>query len=125
MSKPLIYVAHPIFDEPEANVLRAAKFLRAFLDAGHVAIAPYLVSVAMGWDDDDDPEQRERALQRCESIAARCDFVALCGRRITPGMIREAKACGQDFELIGEIPFIAASKTTTYLESIEYRKKNR
>ncbi len=109
MSKPLIYIAHPISGDPIANAGRAMHFLRAFLAAGHNAIAPYILPLRMEWVDDDDPEVRELELQRMEVIAAMCDVVAACGPHVTDGVNREAKACGRYMLLTGLDPEVAAT----------------
>jgi hypothetical protein len=108
----LIYIAHQIKPHAPANALRAAQYLRAFNEAGHLAIAPYIVPLASGWEDDNDPEQRERALKRCEDIAEHCDWVALCGPMVTEGMRREATACDAWVNLTGLSPEKAAQWVT-------------
>lgn len=111
MSKPLIYIAHPISGDSIANAMQAKHYLYAFIKAGHLALAPYVMAILEGWGVDDNPEDRERFLRWDEQIAARCDWVALCGPRISEGMKREAAACGLAVDLTGLEPKTAARIT--------------
>lgn len=56
-------------------------------------IAPWLLAMIHGTDDDSDPNARERALQECENVARRCDGVILTGYYVSEGMGRELAAC--------------------------------
>jgi hypothetical protein len=89
----LAYMAHPISGDVPANVMRAKRWLawlsRRYPDRAFVA--PYIDWIEAG-DEDGDPDQRERGLQRCCSVAARCEEFWAVGGRLSAGMNREVEA---------------------------------
>ena len=99
----VVYMAHPVGDNPHANSLRSRRWLR-WLHTERpewVVIAPWLHDLeVLGHLD------REAALIRCEAVAAVCHDVVLVGGEITEGMRREARACGvwEDWTHLGPEP---------------------
>lgn len=88
-------VSAPTPDGIKANLERAVAWLRYLRNAWptRTVIAPWLVPLLTGIDDDTDPESRARGLVDCERVAARCDGVVLVGGRVSVGMERERAAC--------------------------------
>lgn len=82
----------------EANVDSATRWYREMREitaAEPIAIiCPCLVGILLG-DQDSDPEQRRRALDESEAVAARCDFTIAVGHaeKLSAGMAREESAC--------------------------------
>lgn len=105
----LLYLAHPVRGDVPGNLARARRWLRWLRTNAHpeaAIIAPWLLDIEVLGEDDGDPAQRERALQRCELVAQRCDVVVLVGGRISEGMRREAAAAPAivDLTYLGEEP---------------------
>lgn len=94
---PLIYMAHPIKPiEGETiaeNIHSAIYYYHELVKADIAVVAPYLLPLWSQWEDDNEPDTRERALKRGEIVVSRCDGVVLCGPRVSEGMQREAAAC--------------------------------
>ena len=96
----LIYLIHPVspvegesFDD---NLSSAERYLVALQRAlpEHEVAAPWIQEIRLGVGRDHVPEERERGLRRCERWAARADALAVCGPRISSGMVREILAYG-------------------------------
>jgi len=118
----LIYVAHPIRPEGNRetvayNVVQARHFFCSALLFGLPVVAPYLLLLAMGWTDDADDKQREAGLKLMETIASRCDAVALCGPRASAGMIRERNACGIAIDCLSLSPEEATQRINQWVLS--------
>lgn len=94
----LIYLAHPVApvgDETVASNLDSAeRWLVALQRAnpGVAFVAPWIQELRLGIGDDSSPEDRARGIARCRAAAARCDGIALCGPRISRGMLAETIA---------------------------------
>jgi len=89
-TEKLIYMAHPVGGNVAVNRLRAMLWLKWLtIETGATVIAPWITDVAL-WDDDD-PEARERGLQKCRTTLVRCDELWMVGGQgATSGMKREA-----------------------------------
>lgn len=97
MTRPLVYLAHPVGASTPAGVtanvdsgLRWLRWLR-HLEVTTVIIAPWIASILAG-DEDHDPAQRERGLVDGETTCGRCNGIVLVGGRVTDGMRREVAA---------------------------------
>lgn len=75
-----------------ANVQRARRWLKYLQEKypDRAFVAPWILWIELG-DDDTDPQQRERGLQRCEETARRADEIWVVGGRRSGGMKREIK----------------------------------
>lgn len=94
-----IYLCHPIAGDVEANVAEVERIYNALWKRGGLQypVAPYLLSLKNGTDDDSDPHSRARGLQIDSDMVKRCDEVWLFGPKISSGMWQEvavAMACG-------------------------------
>lgn len=88
MILPVVYIAHPVSGDVEANLASAARWVRwAAVRMGVAPVAPYITFCAV-LDDDD---EADRALgMRCDlAILRKCDEVWLCGERVSEGMAGE------------------------------------
>lgn len=107
MTRPLLYVAHPVSGDVPGNIARAYRWFR-WLRASFPEVTfamPWVVNLLCG-EDDADPAQRERGLVDCETTARACDGVMLVGGRVSAGMKREAEAATAAYDLtrLGEEP---------------------
>ena len=96
----LVYVAHPVApadgETVEGNAEQAERWLVALTEAnpGIALIAPWTTMVRRRPGDDADPAARALSLATCAEVASRCDEIALCGPRISRGMLEELRAVG-------------------------------
>lgn len=106
MSRPVLYMAHPL-GAPEAagvraNLERAMRWLawlrRTFPET--TFIAPWIATVLAGADEHD-PVQREAGLVDDCAVVERCDGIVLCGGRESSGMTREATRARRAWDLTG------------------------
>lgn len=97
----LIYLAHPVRPLPgttetvESNLRDAEWWLHHLQRAnpGVAIIAPWIHEFRIGVGDDSDESQgRPAGLDRCRAVVGRCTGIALCGPRISRGMLIEAEA---------------------------------
>lgn len=89
----VLYLAHPVAGEVNANVARAGRWLR-WLQRRYpqlAFIAPWIADLVSGADDAD-PAQRAQGLRHGCIVAARCDGIVLVGGRVTGGMLAERDA---------------------------------
>lgn len=89
MTRPVLYVCHPVGGDVDGNIKRALRWL-SWLSREHPAITfvmPWLAGVLAG--DDGEPAQREAGLRDCEATVAKLDGVVLVGGRVSTGMARE------------------------------------
>lgn len=89
----VVYVAHPVAGDVQANLQRALRWL-AYLSKRlpHSAvIAPWIANIMSG-EDDGDPVQRARGLAHDVTVVKRCDVLVLVGGRISSGMAMERDA---------------------------------
>lgn len=101
-SLPLaIFVAHPIkpvgAETLEENVAAAERWRQRLQRANprHAFLAPYVDTIRDG-EDDRDPAQRAAGIARTSLVSSVCHGIALCGPRISAGMVAEMLACGQE-----------------------------
>lgn len=83
--RPLVYIAHPLRGDWEANLADARLWVRAALDAGFAPVAPYLMTEGILRE----PQDRELGLELDLATIAKCDLVWLCGPVISEGMALE------------------------------------
>jgi hypothetical protein len=94
----LAYLAHPIAGDVGANLAAARRhYARLYRERPDlVVVAPYLLDLGMGLEDDANPAQRERGLLRmealCRVVGQSGGEIHLCGPRISEGMRRELEA---------------------------------
>jgi hypothetical protein len=82
----LVYIAHPLSGDWDANIADARLWVRAAIDCGYAPVAPYLMTEGILHE----PEDREVGLLIDEAYVERCDELWLCGEVVSPGMAREA-----------------------------------
>jgi hypothetical protein len=85
MTKPLVYIAHPLSGDWEANIAQARLWVGAAFRAGMFPVAPYLVCESVLHE----PEDRELGLEYDLVFLEMVDALWLCGSRISPGMAAE------------------------------------
>jgi len=100
----IVYLAHPLGGDVDANAARARRWLRWLMDTcpQYAFCCPWLPFVDVGYPDDKRgpgaidpdsmPEYRARCLRDDIAIAARCDGIVLVGDRVSPGMAQERDA---------------------------------
>jgi hypothetical protein len=87
------YVAHPVAGDVDANLKRALRWLHWISQQCPkcAVIAPWIANIMSG-EDDGDPEQRARGLAHDVTVVKRCDYLILCGGRVSSGMAMERDA---------------------------------
>ena len=84
----VVYIAHPLRGDWDANCASARRYCLAALRAGYAPLAPYLMGLAL---DDTVPEDRAAGLGwDLDVIARSVDEVWLCGDTVSPGMQMES-----------------------------------
>ena len=81
MTRPVVYLAHRLSGDWEANIADARLWVRAALDAGYAPLAPYLMTEGILHE----PEDRGLGLELDLAVIAVCDEIWLCGP-MSPGM---------------------------------------
>ena len=84
-----IYLCHPIAGDVEANVAEVERIYNELWERWGLQypVAPYLLSLKNGTDDDSDPHSRARGLQIDSDMVKRCDEVWLFGPKISSGLL--------------------------------------
>ena len=82
----LVYIAHRLSGDWDANIADARLWVRAAIDCGYAPVAPYLMTEGILHE----PEDREIGLQLDEAFVEVCDELWLCGETVSDGMAREA-----------------------------------
>lgn len=96
-------VAHSVGD----NLQRAFRWYKALrrIEPGAEIVAPWLLPLLFGIDDDGDPAARERGIAGSAATAARCNGIVLVGGILSAGMERElvglTRAGGWVSDLLG------------------------
>lgn len=87
----MVYMGHCYSGDRE-NLVKARAWLKFFHEQLQdvVVLAPWILDCEML--DDRDLKIRELGLQRDEAVVARCAETWLVGPRVSPGMLREARA---------------------------------
>lgn len=87
----VVYLAHPVAGDVEANLARARRWFRWATEnyPSMALVAPWIVGCEL-WDDAD-PIQRSRGMARNFAVIDVCDDVLLVGGRVSPGMLEEAR----------------------------------
>lgn len=97
ITKPLVYMAHPVRPDKErgetieSNLSMAKQWLKK-LTLKHpdlIIMAPWIPMCEVF--DDADEEQRARGLEWCYQIVARCDQFWMVGPRVSGGMLKESR----------------------------------
>ena len=87
MSRPLVYIAHPLSGAWEANIADARRWVAAALRAGMFPVAPYLMTEGILHE----PEDGELRLAYDLAFLDMVDALWLCGPRISDGMAAEVR----------------------------------
>lgn len=100
MSKPIIYVAHPVSGDVKANCDKVCQWLRWLtqVDPSRIYIAPWVGEVLAHLDLDPIPADfYDRVLSDDEEVVRKLDGIILTGGKMSTGMKRELAAawsCG-------------------------------
>lgn len=88
MSKPVIYIAHPVSGDPVANCDRTETWIREFIfrDPSRVYIAPWLGEVRACKDLTVSPEFYDRVLEDDQDVVAKLDGLIAVGGKWSRGM---------------------------------------
>lgn len=89
MKRKIIYIAHPIGGDVDANIKKVLAIVRELNLSGLpiVPFAPYIVDVLAL--DDSDPDQRNRGFENNKQLFQMIDEVWLYGDKISSGMKTE------------------------------------
>jgi len=82
----LVFISSP-YGGDHMNVEVAREYMRYAAAMGQTPIAPHVMLHDVM--DDNDPEQRARAMAACIDLLDLCGAMWVCGSQITPGMKRE------------------------------------
>jgi hypothetical protein len=85
--KPLVYICSPYASDVERNTKRAQDFCRFAVAKNAIPLAPHLLFPQ--FMDDNNPEERERAMIFNRILQGKCDEVWVLGSYISEGMRRE------------------------------------
>ncbi len=85
--RPWVYICSPYSGDVEANIQNARRYSRYALEQGKIPITPHLLYPQ--FMDDEDPEERELALQICIILMRSCREVWIFGNVISEGMLKE------------------------------------
>ena len=97
MKRLVVYIAHALSGDWEANIADARLWVRTALDYGYAPVAPYLMTEGILHE----PEDRALGLELDLAMIARCDGLWLCGERVSAGMEQE-----RDHALLLGIPVV-------------------
>lgn len=107
MTRPVLYMAHPVGGDVASNLDRAERWLTWLRTSFRETtfIAPWITAIRTG-ENDDDPAQREMGLVDDCAVVERCDAIVLVGGRVSSGMDRESKHSSVIFDLtpLGDEP---------------------
>ena len=95
--KQMIFVCSPYWGDIETNTELARRYCRHVVDKGFIPIAPHLLFPQ--FMDDNNSEERERAIEMNFGILQRCSELWVFGREITIGMWQEIKKA-QELEIL-------------------------
>lgn len=91
--KPLIYVAHPFRARTilgiNANIKKAKKYAKHLYTVGYTPIVPHANSTFLFGKINDTPEEDRKVSEYDLRLLAECEYIAVCGDRISKGMQRE------------------------------------
>lgn len=82
----VIYVCSP-FQGKDENIERAREYCRMVVDMGNIPIAPHIYFSQ--FMDDNNPEDRRRAIEMNKKLMEFCDELWIFGAKITEGMGEE------------------------------------
>lgn len=82
----LVYIAHRLSGDWDANIADARLWVRAAIESGYCPVAPYLMTEGILHE----PEDREAGLLIDEAFVEVCDELWLCGETVSGGMARES-----------------------------------
>lgn len=89
--RPVVYLAHPLSGDWEANIADARLWVRAALEAGYAPVAPYLEDYSVLQE----PEDRDLGIAHDLAVLERCEGLILCGPVVSPGMQLEREKARQ------------------------------
>lgn len=93
-----VYVCSPYSGNVEHNIEKAKDFCNEVLLEGNMPIAPHLYFTQ--FMDDNNPTQREKALEFNKVLIDFCDELAVFGDHISSGMAEEIKYASSTDKLI-------------------------
>jgi len=108
----VVYIAHPLRGDWEANLERAREYVDLALRFGYAPLAPYLMGAHL---DDEITRDRMIGIRWDIAVLRRCDEMWLCGDRISEGMEAELAEAERLGLVISRVPSIDAG--VNYLEN--------
>jgi len=83
-----VYIAHPLGAGADrgANRIKATEYVMLAANRGFAPIADWILLSGV-WGED----KREQGLAIDKTLVEKCDEVWLCGSRVSPGMLIEAR----------------------------------
>lgn len=102
MTRPVLYMAHPVGGDVDGNIKRALRWL-AWLRAKFPDVtssAPWIAGVLSVGGDGTEAQREAGLVDDCETVS-RMDGIVLVGGRVSSGMARERyEAIGWDLEVV-------------------------
>ena len=92
MTRPLVYIAHALSGDWDANIARAREYVRVAALCGWAPVAPYLTFYGLLHE----PEDRAIGLEIDFACVCACEQLWLCGETISAGMVEELRAFDGD-----------------------------
>ncbi len=91
MRRPLVFIAHPVSDDPQFNTILGLKILRHLIETheDRTFIAPWIDYCLVL--NDRNPHHRDRGIRDDLEVLKRCDELWLTGDRISQGMENERR----------------------------------
>jgi hypothetical protein len=93
--REVVYLAHPLSGDWEANIADAKAWMKAAFEAGFWPMAPYLMTEGVLHE----PEDREIGLAFDKALLGYCDQLWLCGPRVSSGMAEEKKDAEEKYRM--------------------------
>lgn len=91
--KKVVYVAHPLAGDIPGNIERAKQICREIAHRRFPEVVPVCPLPAFSFLNDENPEERNIALEYCFALLQRCDELWLAGNW------RESEGCRMEKEL--------------------------
>ncbi|MDL2248838.1 hypothetical protein LJB89_03995 [Tyzzerella sp. OttesenSCG-928-J15] len=83
----LVYVCSPLRGDIAGNIEKANGYCREIALKGNIPLAPHCVFTQ--YLNDNNPKERELGIKMGLNLLNKCDYIVICGDRISEGMLSE------------------------------------